>query len=237
MTLSYSQMSDKDTQAWTAWKSQPNDENYNILLKRFEAIINKEVQKWRGGTMPLSLMRIEGFKIVGEAVKSYDPKLKVKLSTYITSQLQKLKRYGYKNQNVLYIPESRVIKVRSYKDAQMHLTETLGRAPSSRETADYLRWSLAEVTRLESELRSDLLAEHQFDAGVKSEVTPMDFKLNYVYNDLNPKQQVVFENTLGLNGKTQKNTEAIAALLKTSPSEVFRLKEQIAKKIRELRHG
>lgn len=237
MSLEYKQMSDKDTQAWVSWKSSPTDANFNALVKRFEAIINKEVQKWRGGTMPLPLMRIEGFKIVGEAVKNYDPSVKVKLSTYITSQLQKLKRYGYKNQNVLYIPESRVIKVRSYKDAQAHLTETLGRSPSTGETADYLGWSRSEVSRLENELRSDLIAEHQFDAGVKSEVTPMDFKLNYVFNDLNPRQQVVFEHTLGLNGKTEKPAEQIAKLLKTTPTEVFKLREQIARKIRELRHG
>jgi len=237
MTLEYKQLADKDTQAWVQWKSRPNDTNFSNLVKRFEAIINKEVQKWRGGTMPLQLMRIEGFKIVGEAVKNYDPKVKVKLSTYITSQLQKLKRYGYKNQNVLYIPESRVIKVRTYKEALHHMTETLGRPPSTTELANYLRWNPQEITRMEQELRSDLIAEHQFDSGMKSEITPMDFKLNYVYTDLNPQQQVVFEHTLGVNGKKEHSAEALAKIMKTTPTEIFKMREQIAKKIRELRHG
>lgn len=235
--LTYKQLADKDIQTWQTWRQSPTDENFSKLVRRFEAMINKEVSKWRGGTLPMSMLRAEGFKIVGEGVKNYDPAMKVKLSTYLTTQLQKLKRYGYKNQNVLYIPESRILRIRNYKNAKAHLSEVLDRSPSSQEIAEHIGASVAEVKRLESELRSDLIAEHKFDAGQQSNIEAKDFKLGYVYNDLNPKQQVVFERTLGLNGKPVQNADHIAKKLKVTPREVYKIREEIAKQIRRLQHG
>lgn len=234
MTTPLSSYSEQDFQSWLKWKQDPNDTTHSDLLHRFDPLINKEVNKWQSGTMPLSLMKAEAYKIVSDSVKSYNPNAGAKLSTYIVSQLQKLKRFGYRNQNVLYIPESRTIKVQTYKNAVQHLADVLGRAPSTLETADYLRWSQAEVSRMENELRSDYIAEQGVSSNQILTVKPTDFKIQYVYHDLNPREQVVFEHITGMNGKKELGVEDIAKKLKTTSTEVYKIRESIAKKLRSL---
>jgi DNA-directed RNA polymerase specialized sigma subunit len=234
MPTPLSSYSEQDFQAWLKWKQEPSDTTHSALLHRFDPLINKEVNKWQSGTMPLTLMKTEAYKIVSDAVKAYNPNAGAKLSTYIVSQLQKLKRFGYRNQNVLYIPESRTIKVQTYKNAVQHLVDVLGRPPSTSETADYLRWSTAEVARMENELRSDYIAEQGVSSNQILNVKPTDFKIQYVYNDLNPREQVVFEHITGMNGKKELGVPDIAKKLKTTPNEIYRIKESIAKKLRSL---
>ena len=225
---------EQDFQSWLKWKQKPTPQNLSELLHRFDALIKKEVNKWKSGTMPLSLMQAEGYKIVAESAKNFNPNSKAKLATYIVSQLQKLKRFGYRNQNVLYIPESRTIKVRAYKDAVAHLTDVLHRSPSTMETADYLKWSQAEVARMENEMRSDLIAEYGTATDTITTVKPTDFKMQFAYHDLDPREQVVFEHITGMNGKKELSTEEIAKKLRTNSAGIYKLREAIAKKLRKL---
>lgn len=234
MATPLSTYSEQDFQSWLKWKQSPTDTTHSELLHRFDPLINKEVNKWQSGTMPLSLMKAEAYKIVSDAVKAYNPNAGAKLSTYIVSQLQKLKRFGYRNQNVLYIPESRTIKVQTYKNAVQHLAEVLGRTASTVEVADYLKWSQAEVARMENELRSDYIAEQGVSSNQLVTVKPTDFKMQYVYHDLNPREQVVFEHMTGMNGKQELGVDAIAKKLRTTSSDVYKIRESIAKKLRAL---
>lgn len=226
--------SELDFQHWLKWKQEPSDENHSNLLHRFDPLIQKEVSKWSGGTMPLPLMKVEGYKIVNDAIKSYNPNSGAKLSTYIVAQLQKIKRFGYRNQNVLYIPESRTIKVRTYKDALAHMTEALNRAPSTIELAEYLHWSQAEVARMESELRNDYIAEQGVSSNQITTVKPVDFKIQYIYHDLEPKEKSVFEFMTGMNGRPELGTNDIAKKMRIKPADVYKIREAIARKIKRL---
>lgn len=234
MTTPFNTYGEQDFQTWLKWKQKPTQQNMSELLHRFDALIKKEVNKWKSGTMPLSLMQAEGYKIVAEAVKNYNPNSKAKLATYIVSQLQKLKRFGYRNQNVLYIPESRTIKVQAYKDAVTHLHDTLRRQPSTLEVAEYLKWSQAEVARMENELRSDLIAEYGNATDTITTVKPTDFKMQFAYYDLEPREQVVFEHITGMNGKIELSTQDIAKKLRTNTAEIYKLREAISKKLKKL---
>jgi hypothetical protein len=82
-----------------------------------------------------------------------------------------------------------------------NLRDKLGREPSATEVADHLGWGLREVTNIQKEIHKDLAMagglEEQpfFESSVDEEI------LDYIYFELSPEEQVVYDYIFGRHGK------------------------------------
>lgn len=201
---------DKDLSLWHAWNKSRQPHDMQALLDQMHPIIMREVNKWAAGASR-SLLEAEGKRLAAEAFASYNPNAGVALSTYLTTRLQKMSRIVYSTQSVARLPEEKVLKFNTYLNAQGHLRDIHGREPSSAELADHLGWSQKKLTAFQREAhRHENIASEPHLAKADEE----DFLTDYVYHDLPPIQQRVFEYRTGYLGAPQLQGKEIMARLK-----------------------
>jgi len=223
----------KDLDLWRTWKADPNQENLEPLLQALQPLINKRVSEFRGAPVPPAAIRGMANVAVWKAINGYNPKKGASLGTYATWHLKKVSAFVAKHQNVGRIPEHRVHKIREFKTVKADLAERLGRPPDGLQLADALGWTLAEVTRMENELVEDLQASRNLEPDLLPEIESSRDRqvLRYIYQDLTPDERLVFEYSLGYNGKPELKAGEIAKVMGISQPKVSRLRRKIDLKL------
>lgn len=218
-------------QLWQDWKNKQDHESLNALLDYMDPVIKSKVNTFKSAPVPESALDLEAKKWAVKSFETYDPNKNTRLSTHTNNWLKKLNRYVYSRQNIGYIPEERIIKIRTYENVKENLETRLGREPSQTELADELAWPLNEVVRMEKELRKDVApTDAMMDFGYITS-DPNKEVLNYIYFELSPKEQVVYDYTVGTHGKPQLSGNEIAKKLNIAPSQVSQIKRKIGDKM------
>lgn len=189
---------DKDRQLHQEWMKNPSKKNLGALFNQVNPIIQKETNRWGGGSVADPILQINAKKIALQAFKTYDPKQSA-LSTHLTNQLKGLSRDPYTYQNAARMPEHRQVKFKTFTDATERLSESFGREPTTAELARELSWSQRETGRFRKELRMEYSTSQPVPPGFESADTGAGV-LSYVYHDLTPKDKLVFEHTTGYGG-------------------------------------
>lgn len=217
---------------WLKWKKSQDPNDLTPLMQSFKPLVNMKMAAYRGRVklIPDAAMEAEFNIQLVNAFRSYDP-AKGTLGTYVYSYLDKSKRFITENQNVGRIPENRVYKIKEYLKAKDHLSDDLGRIPSEDELSKHLGWSKAEVGRMDSELRNDLLSsgfESDPTAFVpsKSEETMKLFKY-----ELQGREREVYEYLTGYGKPKLASTGEISRKMGIPDYQVSRYKESIKKKL------
>ena len=231
-----SERSDKDLELLDAWKATGDKEQLKPLLKAYNPIIQQHVAKWRASGIPDSVLEANAKRITVKAFEGYDKTRGAQLNTHVINSLQKLNRLGYKYQNVAKIPEHRVIKLQTYNHTKNLLNEKFGRDPNAAEMKDELHWSLKEIERLEKEQRKALLSSQDtlqdMPAEDDSEDEDLD-KVHLMYHDLSGTERSVLEHSVGLFGRQKLSGNEIAEKLKLTPTQVSRIRKNLAQKYSE----
>lgn len=218
----------------------------NQLVKSLNPIISQQASKYYNSGIPPIAIRLEGKRLADHAIDTYDPS-KAQLNTHVFNNLQKLSRFVTTYQNVGYIPEPRALMIGRYINIKDNLEAELGREPTTAELADALKVSVAEIDRLQLEMRKELSMQliTQDDEGGRSgfyeysnQPTLVDPKrtqaIDIIYFDSDNTDRKILEMT-GLYGNFQKRTDRDMLLaLNLSPIELKTRKQNIAKKIKEL---
>ncbi len=214
------------------------------LLKSMAPVINGQVNKFSSSGLPQTAIKLEGQKLTMQAFETYDP-TRSQLNTHVTNYLKKLTRFVGNYQNVGHIPEPRVLIIGKYKTIFDNMKEEQGREPNSFELADAMKVSVAEIERLQLELRSDLstsiISDDEDDTGTFYKYVSqdgMDPKLkeavDFVYFDADAKDKKILEGTLGIYGSQIKLAKDLSLSLGMSDAELKRRKEALAKEIKDL---
>lgn len=225
-----------DLELWQRWKAggqKPDD--LKPLFTQFRGTIRSQVNQWAGRVeVPPVAIQAEFNKQFVRALDTYDPTKGANLNTWVNTNLNKGGRWVKNRQNLARIVETRAgRKIGQYQATYAHLDEAYGREPTTTELAENLGWSPKEVATLQKEMRKSHVAS-QF------EIDPVDVMpsrekeaLHTVRygNELSPEEQLVFDYTLGWNGKPELGTVAAARQLGFSPTKVSNLKKSITKKI------
>ena len=190
---------DRDIELWKAWKRTKSPMDLQPLLKQFEGLVNKEVNRW-GGVIAREVLEMEGLRLAKQAFETYDPKAGTALSTHVTNYLQKLSRTVYEHQNLARIPEYQTLKIKQFEKARSDLESQLGRDPSASELASKLMWSLAAVEELRTQMRRESLESKDTHGIPVAGYGAHDSQIHLVYHDLTPMQKVVFEHKTGYGG-------------------------------------
>jgi len=227
-----------DLELWRKWKKSQSPDDLQALLNQMRPIIMREVVKW-SASLSTSLLEAEGKRLAVEAFHTYDPNAGAALSTYVASRLPKLSRLVYSNQNTARLSETQALLFHTYNRAKSELTDTHGRDPTSVELADHLGWSQKKLTAFQRQANRKEFIEsedHPESGGAEDHLT------DYIFHDLTPLQQQVFELKTGYNGKPQLSGAAICKQLNITQGQLsYQLSQIVAvverAKAKELSHG
>ena len=228
-----SSLREEDLQLWNQWKQggeKPND--LRPLLSNFRGMIRKQSNQFaRNVELPPNSIHAEFTKQAVNAFRSYDPNKGAALGTWVTTNIQKGKRWVSTYQNPARIGEHRIYKIGQFESAKSQLDERFGREPTQQEMAEYLSWSPREVGRMGSEIRKAHI-ESSYE-GDPTTITPsieME-RLRLVKHELSPEEKLVYEYTIGDGGKPELKPGQIAKKMKISPSKVTRIRTNIFNRV------
>ena len=146
---------EQELELWKEYNTTGDSKKLNQLLESFDPLIQREVNVFKAAPVPTEAVKIHAQVLAKKAFDTYDP-TRSQLNTHLVNSLKKLNRFIYENQNIAKIPEHRILRITQYKSVVDQLRESLLREPSSMEISNEMHIPLAEVQRLESELRQDL---------------------------------------------------------------------------------
>lgn len=224
----------QDLELWQTWKQDPTPENLEPLLNSLQPVINRKLSEFRAAPVPPSAIQGAANLTVMKALNSYNPDKGASVATHVGWNLKKVRAYVIKHQNMGRIPEHRAYNIQDFKDARADLTARMGFPPDAQTLAEELGWSLAEVTRMEKELRPDLIASLSLETDTLPEIESTRDRevLRYIYQELTADERLVFEYTLGVNGKPELSAGNIAKTMGISQPKVSRIRRKIDKKLR-----
>jgi DNA-directed RNA polymerase specialized sigma subunit len=226
----------KREEIWQTWRDTGDEEQLGILMDSFEKKFQVVTRRYSNPNMPDLVIKNEAKKQALRAFENYDPNKGVKLSTYVDSYMPKVRRTVIKNQNIVGIPEPVALEINNFQTVKHNLAERYRRDPSTKELADELGWSIKKVIQMENSLRPEMpfgaFEEAYGDLGVESHNRFKDIYDN-IYYDLGPRESIVFEHTVGYNGKPILKGGDIAKKINTSPATVSVIKNNIGEKIKQ----
>ena len=222
---------------WKQWHKTKDPMYANQLLASMDPFLQSNVNRYAGAPLPRPAIESQARLLALKAFETYNPKMGTQLNTHVGHELKHLHRYVLDYQNVGKIPENRGIAISRFKNIKSNLTEELGREPTILELADALTWSVAEVERMQMELRADLnVSQGKEEAFFDSQYNLTDQArdiVEYVYWSSPPKEQKIMEYWFGIGGHVKMTMDEMAKKLRMTPEEIKVISKQIAAKIKE----
>jgi len=219
----------RDEDLYNAWRQKPGHQTLAPLLRNLDPLIHREVNRWQG-TLARPFLETQAKKLAVEAINTYDPNRGAQLSTHVGNRLQKLSRPNYTYQNLARIPEHRMMKFYTFNASRGRLIEQLGREPTAAEMSQELTWSLPAVRRFQSEQRRELLTSQE---GPEEDSAATDNMVHYVYHDLTPIQQRIFEMKTGYLGHPVTKPSKIRKELGLTQGQLSYQQSQVLKRFKE----
>lgn len=222
------------------WKKTQDPKYFRKLYDSMKPLIYKAAEKASyGSNIPESAFKAYAAQSFYDALRTFQPGKGAQLGTHVYGSVHnKTKRLNYMYQNLGQIPEPRAMKIGLFKNEQSYLHDSLGREPSSAELADRLGWGLKDVANIQRELRKDLALGEGTDELPYFESSKDEEILNYLYYELAPDEQVVYEYIYGKNGRPRMikpsgkiNFDKISQNMGVSTSKVRTLYGKIRKKL------
>jgi len=221
---------------WKKWKKTGKPEPLNELLKSMDPYLQSHVNRFTGSPLPRPAIESQARILAVKAFQTYNPNMGAQLNTHMGHELKHLTRYVLDYQNVGKIPENRGIAISKFQNIKANLTDELNREPTVIELADKLQWSVAEVERMQSELRQDLniiqgKEEAFFDTSFNTTDRSRDM-VEFVYYSSSPEEQKVLEYWFGLGGNPKLSVEDMAIRLNKTPKQIRDISKILAEKIK-----
>lgn len=220
------------------WKQTGDKQAFQDLYRSMKPLIYTAAKKASyGSNIPESAHKIYAAQNFFDSLRTYDPS-KRQLKSHVYEWVeQKAKRLNYQYQNLGHIPEPRAQSVGLYQTIYSNLRDELGREPSQAELADRLQWGLKDVANIQKEIRKDLAIMEGTQEVPIVQSRRDEEMLDYLYYELPPEEQVVYEYIFGKHGKQamikpggKVDYDRIASQVGFSVSKVRSLAANIGKK-------
>lgn len=220
---------------WTQWKNTGAQEDYNKLLKEAEPVINSAITSYAPNSSPA--VKSKAKVLASKAIKSYDPTKGTKLKTHLHVQLQPIQREAG-TYSTVYAPERVRMDLSKLKQMQRQFFDEQGREPNDDELADFTGLSkkrLEHIRKFDRNLLPEGMLEETSDTGSGLPRTQEAAYLweDYVYNELGPKDKLIYDLKTGRHGGDPLGTGDIARKLGISAGAVSQRLAKIASRIEE----
>jgi len=211
---------DTDLQLWKQWNRTKSDADLQALLNHLQPVISQQVTRW-GGTLSRPMLETRAKILAVEAIKSYQPNRGAALATHVTNRLQKLSRTVYTHTQAARLPEHKAVGMTTFSVAQDHLNNDLGREPTHAELADHLGWTKGRTQEFQRAYnRKELLTSGEFNPSSFPIADQHDPIIDYVYFDMEPQKQKLFEHITGYGGNTVLSNTALMSKFKMSQGQL-----------------
>ena len=220
-------------ESYQQWLKNPSPEAASLLVQKLQPILDSAITSYAGQSSPT--IRSRARKMAIDALKTYDPK-RGTIRTHLLSQLRGLRRTAAAEQSLIQLPEQRALDWQILQEAERALTLELGHEPSTAQLADYTGLPIKRITQLRKiQLPVPFGASEGVAPSGESSLDPsqdlaarlpwiedaqFSAWVDYVYQDLSPRDQVILDYMLGLHGKPKLSTGEIAKRLRITPSAV-----------------
>ena len=138
--------------------------------------------------------------------------------------------------NVLGMPERLMMASQRLESAELELEDNLGRSPTTDELADHMGLSVKQIERIRrgSHARNTGSYDTPDEEGNISSPTvrrslPQKYLHEYVLSalDSDPVSRTIYENDVGLYGRTPLSNQDLASKLRLSPGAVSQRRKKI----------
>lgn len=222
--------------AYGRWQQDQNPANLSQVVDAAKPHLSKAVQRHLRTSDPVAMGKAKSLFIA--SLPRYDAQMS-SLPTFIDRQLQPLIRWQATRQGTLRLPDRMRTESAALSNAEKQLQDENGRAPSTRQLADYTGLSTRRIANLRRAKINTFTASadmgevadgtaDQFgDMAVHNDPAAAKAWINFVRHDLNDIDQFILERTLGLDGNDKLSNKDIAESLRISPGAVSQRKMRI----------
>jgi len=185
------------------WNTTQDKRHFQALYTSMKPLLYDAAQKAAyGSNIPESAHRIYAAQNFLDALRTFKPSAGASLQTHVYGAVhQKAKRLNYLYQNLGHMPEPRAMQVGLYQTEHANLRDSLGRDPTHQEIAERLGWAVKDVQHIQNEIHKDLALAEGVEEQVTFESSADEETLEYLYYDLTPEEQQVYDYILGKHGK------------------------------------
>ncbi len=194
-------------------------------------LIDAEAFKY-ASNVPLSVVKVEAYKLAREAAEAYDPNAGAKFSTYLTNSLQKLSRLNTQYGAIVRVPENKQFKLNRLNHVEKELEATYGRPPTLEELSDHSGMNIPTITELQQNKKQTVNINNLAFTPVFIDNSNDDW-VHFVYHDLPPRDKVIMEHKIGFGGKPILDNDELAKKLNISQSTLSNRIKFISEKIME----
>lgn len=223
---------------YTKWKAKPGSKTLTPLVTELNPLIDKAMRSYGLSKSPGLKTRAQLHVI--KVLPGYDPK-RAGLKTFVTGELQRLRRIGAQQEFAIPIPEQAAIDLKGVRRQEKELTYSLGRDPTPQELADVTRLSPRRIATIKRKYGAPVVSESMFRSqegevntpGVTTGLNPDNLWVDAVYDTLDPIDKKIVDWTLGRSGEPTLTKTQIAAKLGMSVSAITQRAARVARKLEE----
>jgi len=225
---------------FTAWKQKATPQTRSELLRAVDPVIRSGIKSYGGPSRGSPNLRSQARQLALQSFDTYDPH-RGTLKSHVLSNLRRLQRTGAQEAQIIRIPERVAMERKHLGESEEELRFKLGREPSDGEIADHTGLSMKRIGYIRQ--ARPVGAESQIedasdDASMPASTIPGVDRTKtawegFVYHDLDPTNQAIFDMTLGRHGRKRQPTGEIARKLGITPGAVSQRAAKIQRMLDE----
>lgn len=215
------------------WVKSHDKDVWDKLISRLDPVIKTGIKNFGEND---SSLRPRAYLLASQAIKNFDPKRGANLGTHVYGQLRPLTRLRNERKSAISIPENvRADSQRVFGFISSFRSDT-GREPSLQEIGDSLGMSYKKINKaLQTgrERSPERFKTESGDLAGGEKRSYSDIYADYLYHDLDPVDQKIFEHKTGYMDMPVKSNIELAETLGMSPSAVSQRIKKIQDKIQK----
>lgn len=221
----------KPEEAYTAWKTDPTPDNLHAVVRTLDGPVNYAL--YAVGDTDNPQLRHQARLYAADAVKTYDPTKGTQLGSWVSGQLQSLRRFKRENTGPVRVPERAQLDAWHLEKTRRTYLDNHGVDPDVKQLADASHLSVKRISDVRKSTRPVVSQDAIADVEQNS-VDFMDEALEYVYGESDATDRQIIERLTGYGGTPQMAKHLIAQHLGVSPSQITRRSERIAQKLQAM---
>jgi DNA-directed RNA polymerase specialized sigma subunit len=225
--------------AYELYKKDPSHDNLYKVVDSLSPAVNGALRSMGGDEDPA--MQVKAKVLAAKAIKSYDPKYGASLATWVSQQMQPLRRYRRTQLNPVRVPEGIQLDALHIMQKENEFIEQNNREPDVEELADYSKLPVARIQKVRKSYKPVATQVAYGENLTSSNIEQTDYSdeaLHYVYQQADKTDRDIIEMKTGYGGKYQPMVpKQIAQVLNLTPVQLARRSARLAMRVNEAREN
>lgn len=217
--------------AYTTWKADPTPGNLNAAVRSLDSTINYAL--YAVGDTNNPQLRHQARLFTAEAVKTFDPTKGAQLPSWVSGQLQSLRRFKRENTGPVKVPERAQLDAWHLEKTRRDFLDRNGAEPDVKQLADASNLSVKRISDVRRATRP-VVAQDAIGDVEQHLVNFTDEALEYVFDESDATDRQIIQMLTGYGGTPMLPKHQIAQQMGVSPSQITRRSDRIARKLQDM---